>query len=73
MHDAQLNDGLRPDHADRIRQPGQAIAAHDAHVADAPRRISDRTESQNFAALPAAGRADPQAQDIARNPSIAIQ
>jgi hypothetical protein len=31
VHHAQLDDGLLPDHADRVRQPG---AAHNARVGD---------------------------------------
>jgi hypothetical protein len=32
VHHAPLHDGLRPDHADRIRQAGQPVAAHEARI-----------------------------------------
>jgi hypothetical protein len=57
LHDRQLPHGV-----DRLAQPFQAIADHDAHIGGAAVLISVSTCSQNFAHTAVAG---PQPQNVA--------
>ena len=64
MHDAQLHLDLRPDRPCRVGQALQAVAAQDQHVSDASGLQLGEGPHPVLRGL-AAGRADPQAQDVA--------